>query len=132
MGGLLICGALRVKWQSMVTPFSLPWPSSLVHPCVARSLVRPRQAHCWHPCGVLQVWLGGDKNQTRLAQQYQDKVKVRDLDSFLDSLFFAYAEGRSSTSEAFGDWVNRLGLQGVKAAQQAQQQKAKAAEPVPA
>jgi sulfite reductase (ferredoxin) len=78
------------------------------------------------------VWLGGDKNQTRLAQQYQDKVKVRDLDSFLDSLFFAYAEGRSSTSEAFGDWVNRLGLQGVKAAQQAQQQKAKAAEPVPA
>jgi len=39
------------------------------------------------------------------------------LDPFLDSLFGAFAAGRKST-EGFGDWVARVGLDAVREKQQ--------------
>lgn len=44
-------------------------------------------------------------------------VQVRDLDPFLDSLFGAFASNRKS-SEGFGDWVSRVGLETVREKQQ--------------
>mmetsp|Transcript_17171 Transcript_17171/g.47611 ORF Transcript_17171/g.47611 Transcript_17171/m.47611 type:complete len:656 (+) Transcript_17171:2425-4392(+) len=64
-----------------------------------------------------QIWLGGNKSQTRMAEVYADRIKVRDLDPFLDSLFGAFANNRKS-NEGFGDWVSRVGLESVREKQQ--------------
>ncbi len=74
---------------------------------------------CLCVCCV-QMWLGGSPNQTRLAELYQDRVRVRDLDAWLESLFLAFKDGRKK-DERFGDWVARTGLPGVKAAQEKHQ-----------
>ncbi|KAJ9532327.1 hypothetical protein QJQ45_010368 [Haematococcus lacustris] len=62
-----------------------------------------------------QMWLGGNSNQTRLAEVYAERIKVRDLDPWLESLFSAYAAGRVK-GEGFGDWVARSGLVAVRVA----------------
>jgi hypothetical protein len=68
---------------------------------------------------LVQIWLGGNENQTRLAELYTDRLKVKDLDTFLEPLFAAYAAGRKTKSERFGDWAGRIGLKAVKAAHDA-------------
>ncbi|KAG2498567.1 hypothetical protein HYH03_003318 [Edaphochlamys debaryana] len=62
-----------------------------------------------------QIYLGGNANQTRLAELYADRVKVKDLETFLEPIFAAYKDGRRP-KEVFGDWVARVGLPAVKAA----------------
>ncbi|KAG2492809.1 hypothetical protein HYH03_008969 [Edaphochlamys debaryana] len=62
-----------------------------------------------------QVWLGGNANGTRLAVPYQDRVKVKDLEAFVEPLFTAFRDGRGP-GEAFGDWAARLGVEGVRSA----------------
>lgn len=60
-----------------------------------------------------QVYLGGNLAQTQLAQLYADRVKLKDLDAFLEPLFQAFAQTRTQ-GERFGDWAARLGTSGVK------------------
>eukprot|EP00199_Chlamydomonas_sp_CCMP681_P001144 CAMPEP_0119104240 /NCGR_PEP_ID=MMETSP1180-20130426/2497_1 /TAXON_ID=3052 ORGANISM="Chlamydomonas cf sp, Strain CCMP681" /NCGR_SAMPLE_ID=MMETSP1180 /ASSEMBLY_ACC=CAM_ASM_000741 /LENGTH=693 /DNA_ID=CAMNT_0007088937 /DNA_START=41 /DNA_END=2122 /DNA_ORIENTATION=- len=63
-----------------------------------------------------QIWLGGHPGQTRLAEVYAERLKIRDLDPFLESLFVPFKEGRQ-LNEDFGDWFARVGIAGVRALQ---------------
>ena len=58
---------------------------------------------------LLQIWLGGTTNQTRLAEVFADKVKLRDLESMLEPLLYYY-KGASMPGEAFGDFTARVGF----------------------
>eukprot|EP00878_Enallax_costatus_P038496 GHUV01043769.1.p1 GENE.GHUV01043769.1~~GHUV01043769.1.p1 ORF type:complete len:141 (-),score=21.24 GHUV01043769.1:109-531(-) len=60
-------------------------------------------------CVVLQLWLGGSPNQTRLAKVFKERVKLRDLEATLEPLFAAY-KARRQSGEAFGDFVARVGF----------------------
>ncbi|GIL79238.1 hypothetical protein Vretifemale_8625 [Volvox reticuliferus] len=60
-----------------------------------------------------QIWLGGNSNQTRLAELYADRVKVKDLESFLEPIFAAWLAKRRP-NEGFGDWTARTGFAAVK------------------
>ncbi|GIL61196.1 hypothetical protein Vafri_15584 [Volvox africanus] len=60
-----------------------------------------------------QIWLGGNTNQTRLAELYADRVKVKDLESFLEPIFAAWLTNRRP-NESFGDWTARTGFPAVK------------------
>jgi len=41
-----------------------------------------------------QIYLGGDPNQTRLAELYADRVKVKDLETFLEPIFVYFKSNR--------------------------------------
>lgn len=41
-----------------------------------------------------QIYLGGDPNQTRLAELYADRVKVKDLETFLEPIFLFFKNSR--------------------------------------
>ncbi|KAG2437726.1 hypothetical protein HYH02_011103 [Chlamydomonas schloesseri] len=60
-----------------------------------------------------QLWLGGGPAQTRLAQTYAERVKVKDLEATLEPLFAAWAAHRQP-GEAFGDWAARQGFDTVR------------------
>lgn len=62
-----------------------------------------------------QIYIGGNPNQTRLADLYADRVKVKDLEATLEPIFAAWRDGRKP-GEAFGDFGARLGMAGLKAA----------------
>ncbi|CAA3000959.1 sulfite reductase 1 [ferredoxin], chloroplastic [Olea europaea subsp. europaea] len=57
-----------------------------------------------------QIWLGGNPNQTSLAKQFKDKVKLQDLEKVLKPLFF-YWKCRRLSKESFGDFTIRLGTE---------------------
>ncbi|KXZ50217.1 hypothetical protein GPECTOR_17g854 [Gonium pectorale] len=61
------------------------------------------------------IWLGGNTNQTRLATTYQERVKVKDLEAFLEPIFVAWKDNRRP-KESLGDWVARLGHPAVRQA----------------
>eukprot|EP00227_Mantoniella_beaufortii_P007539 CAMPEP_0197590808 /NCGR_PEP_ID=MMETSP1326-20131121/12228_1 /TAXON_ID=1155430 /ORGANISM="Genus nov. species nov., Strain RCC2288" /LENGTH=629 /DNA_ID=CAMNT_0043156089 /DNA_START=64 /DNA_END=1950 /DNA_ORIENTATION=+ len=63
-----------------------------------------------------QIWLGGTANLLTLARPFEDKVKASDIETFFEPVFYAYKTGRNA-SEKFGDWVNRVGFETIKAAQ---------------
>ncbi|GFR49142.1 hypothetical protein Agub_g11159 [Astrephomene gubernaculifera] len=60
-----------------------------------------------------QIYLGGNANQTRLAELYADRVKIKDLESFLEPILAAWWTNRRP-SEGFGDWTARVGFPAVK------------------
>ncbi|CAN4119867.1 unnamed protein product [Withania somnifera] len=57
-----------------------------------------------------QIWLGGTPNQTSLAKNFKDKVKVQDLEKVLEPLFFFWKRKRQSR-ESFGEFTNRVGFE---------------------
>ena len=63
-----------------------------------------------------QIWLGGTANLLTLARPFADKVKEADVETFFEPLFYAFKTGRVG-GERFGDWVNRVGFDAIKAAQ---------------
>ncbi|CAL0304334.1 unnamed protein product [Lupinus luteus] len=60
-----------------------------------------------------QIWLGGSKNQTSLAQSFMDKVKILDLEKVLEPLFYHWKQKRQS-KESFGDFTTRIGFEKLK------------------
>ena len=60
-----------------------------------------------------QLWLGGSPNQTRLAEAYQDRMKVQDLEKTLEPIFFFYKQ-RRQPGEPFGDFCARVGLEAIR------------------
>ncbi|KAL2329228.1 hypothetical protein Fmac_022655 [Flemingia macrophylla] len=60
-----------------------------------------------------QLWLGGNKKQTSLAQTFMDKVKLHDLEKVLEPLFYYWKQRRQS-KESFGDFTNRMGFEKLK------------------
>ncbi|MEW5317600.1 MAG: hypothetical protein WDW38_008885 [Sanguina aurantia] len=63
-----------------------------------------------------EIWLNGNPNQTRIAEAYAQRVKVKDFESFLTPLFSAWAHG-AKPNEAFGDFTARTGFEGLRALQ---------------
>lgn len=60
-----------------------------------------------------QIWLGGNSNQTSLAQVFLDKVKLHDLEKVLEPLFYHWKRKRQS-KESFGDFTIRTGFEKLK------------------
>ena len=60
-----------------------------------------------------QLWLGGSPNQTRLAEAFQDRVKLQDLESTLEPIFFFYKQ-RRQPGEPFGDFCARVGHEAIR------------------
>jgi len=65
-----------------------------------------------------QIWLGGTSNLTTLAEAYADRVKVADLETFFEPLFYFY-KARREADEGFGAFANRMGFDTLKAYQEA-------------
>jgi hypothetical protein len=57
-----------------------------------------------------QLWLGGNVAQTTLAQEYMDRVKVRDLETVLEPLLMFWKNGRRP-GEGFGYFTSRVGME---------------------
>lgn len=57
-----------------------------------------------------QLWLGGTPAQTRLAELYKERVKIKDLESEIEPLFRFWKASRKA-SESFGHFVSRVGFQ---------------------
>lgn len=55
---------------------------------------------------MMQIWLGGALNQTRLAETFMERVKLDKLESVLEPLFYMWRCDRHE-SEGFGDFVTR-------------------------
>lgn len=64
-------------------------------------------------CLLTQLYLGGNPNQTRLAELFADRVKVKDLETFLEPVFVHYRDHRKP-KEAFGDYIARTGFPALK------------------
>lgn len=63
-----------------------------------------------------QVWLGGSRSGTRLAEPFAERVKVKDLETFLEPLF-ALFKAQKRSEETFGDFCARVGFPALKAFQ---------------
>lgn len=57
-----------------------------------------------------QLWLGGTHAQTRLAELYKERVKIKDLESEIEPLFRFWKNSRKD-GEEFGHFVGRAGFQ---------------------
>ncbi|KIZ04323.1 hypothetical protein MNEG_3640, partial [Monoraphidium neglectum] len=60
-----------------------------------------------------QVWLGGSSNQTRLAEVFAERVKLANLEAFLEPLF-AYWRASRRPGEGFGDFSARVGFAALR------------------
>jgi sulfite reductase (ferredoxin) len=56
-----------------------------------------------------QIWLGGCRDATRLAESYAERVKLKDFETFFEPIFAAFKEQRRG-SERFGDFCARVGF----------------------
>ncbi|MDJ0599901.1 MAG: sulfite reductase, ferredoxin dependent [Crocosphaera sp.] len=63
--------------------------------------------------GMYQLWLGGDANQTQLAQPYIDKLPDKDIEKFLEPLF-AYFKQEKIDNESFGRFCHRVGFDALR------------------
>ena len=60
-----------------------------------------------------QIWLGGDAHQTRLAEPFMDRMKLTNLESVLEPIFFYFKNSRK-TNEDFGDFCARVGFDALR------------------
>jgi sulfite reductase (ferredoxin) len=63
--------------------------------------------------GSYQLWLGASPNQTRLAQVYQEKMLVDELETTLEPVFAYFKQARNS-GESLGDFCDRIGMEGLR------------------
>ncbi|HEY9851334.1 MAG TPA: sulfite reductase, ferredoxin dependent [Leptolyngbyaceae cyanobacterium] len=63
-----------------------------------------------------QIWLGGDPNQTRLAETFMEKLNIKDLETTLEPLFVYYKKERQTQEdpESFGDFCHRVGFEALR------------------
>lgn len=66
--------------------------------------------------GHYQVWLGGDPNQTRLAQTYLEKLDENELEAALEPLLVYFKQSRKQQPEpeSFGDFCQRVGFEELR------------------
>lgn len=55
---------------------------------------------------MVQIYLGGSPNQTRLAESFMERVKLDKLESVLEPLFYMWKSQRQ-VGESFGDFSFR-------------------------
>ena len=63
--------------------------------------------------GKYQIWLGGTPNQTQLAQPYEQKMPIDELETFFEPIFVFFMQNRKST-ESFGSFCSRVGLAAIR------------------
>jgi len=63
--------------------------------------------------GKYQIWLGGTPNQTQLAQPYEQKMPVEDLENFFEPIFIFFKQNRKS-KESFGSFCDRVGFAAIR------------------
>ena len=63
--------------------------------------------------GKYQIWLGGTPNQTQLAQPYEQKMPVEDLETFFEPIFVFFQRNRKS-DESFGSFCSRVGFAAIR------------------
>lgn len=63
--------------------------------------------------GKYQIWLGGTPNQTQLAQPYEQKMPVDELESFFEPIFVFFRQNRKS-KESFGSFCSRVGFAAIR------------------
>ncbi|MDJ0534080.1 MAG: sulfite reductase, ferredoxin dependent [Xenococcaceae cyanobacterium MO_207.B15] len=60
-----------------------------------------------------QVWLGGTPDQTLLAQAYEQKMPIQDLEAFLEPILVFFKRDRQS-GESFGIFCHRVGFDAIR------------------
>ena len=60
-----------------------------------------------------QVWLGGTPDQTQLAQPYEQKMPIEDLESFFEPIFVYFKQDRKP-NESFGVFCGRVGFNAIR------------------
>ena len=63
--------------------------------------------------GKYQIWLGGTPNQTQLAQPYEQKMPIEELETFFEPIFVFFKQDRKS-KESFGLFCNRVGFAAIR------------------
>ena len=61
-----------------------------------------------------QIWLGGSPAGVRLAELYAERVKIKDLETFVEPLFAAFKAQRRGKEESFGDFCARVGFEALR------------------
>ena len=60
-----------------------------------------------------QVWLGGTPDQTQLAQPYEQRMSVEDLEEFFEPIFVFFKQNRQP-GESFGPFCSRVGFDAIR------------------
>ncbi|MDJ0716062.1 MAG: sulfite reductase, ferredoxin dependent [Prochloraceae cyanobacterium] len=60
-----------------------------------------------------QIWLGGTPDQTKLAQPYEEKLQIDDLETFLEPIF-VYFKHSKTKEESFGEFCSRVGFEAIR------------------
>jgi sulfite reductase (ferredoxin) len=60
-----------------------------------------------------QIWLGGTPDQTQLAQPYEQKMPVEELESFFEPIFVYFKQDRKP-KESFGTFCGRVGFNAIR------------------
>ncbi len=63
--------------------------------------------------GKYQIWLGGTPDQTQLAQPYEQKMPIDELESFFEPLFVYFKRDRKA-KESFGVFCDRVGFDALR------------------
>jgi sulfite reductase (ferredoxin) len=63
--------------------------------------------------GKYQIWLGGTPDQTKLAQPYEQKMPIDELESFFEPIFVYFKRDRAS-DESFGVFCDRVGFDAIR------------------
>ena len=63
--------------------------------------------------GKYQIWLGGTPDQTQLAQPYEQKMPIDELESFLEPLLVYFKRDRKA-KESFGVFCDRVGFDALR------------------
>ena len=63
--------------------------------------------------GKYQIWLGGTPDQTKLAQPYEQKMPIDELESFFEPIFVYFKRDRQS-NESFGIFCARVGFDAIR------------------
>ena len=63
--------------------------------------------------GKYQVWLGGTPDQTQLAQPYEQRMAVEDLEGFFEPIFIFFKQNRQP-KESFGSFCSRVGFDAIR------------------
>jgi sulfite reductase (ferredoxin) len=60
-----------------------------------------------------QIWLGGTPDQTKLAQVYEEKLPIKDLETFFEPIFLYFKQNKQS-GESFGQFCDRVGFESLR------------------
>jgi sulfite reductase (ferredoxin) len=60
-----------------------------------------------------QIWLGGSPNQVRLAQTYEEKMPIADLEKFFEPILVFFRD-HNQNKQSFGDFCHSIGFDAIR------------------